>query len=201
MRHNLIFMPSYKDSIRPLDDENRLLMYDALVDYAVDGIEPNLPPLLNALFLAFKPIIDNGISNYDAAVENGKKGGAPKGNQNARKYPKKKQPKTTQNNPDQPKTTKDVDVDVDKDVDVDVDVEVDVEKEADVEEEKDIGSAGPDSRSRPYKEVDVDIEKEKLSLSRFRPPEELRDATPEEIEENNQKKVLALQKLRQEVNK
>ena len=191
MRHNLIFMPSYKDSIRPLDDENRLLMYDALVDYAVDGIEPNLPPLLNALFLAFKPIIDNGISNYDAAVENGKKGGAPKGNQNARKYPKKKQPKTTQNNPDQPKTTKDVDVDV----------EVDVEKEADVEEEKDIGSAGPDSRSRPYKEVDVDIEKEKLSPSRFRPPEELRDATPEEIEENNQKKVLALQKLRQEVNK
>ena len=113
MRHNLIFMPSYKDSIRPLDDENRLLMYDALVDYAVDGIEPNLPPLLNALFLAFKPIIDNSISNYDAAVENGKKGGAPKGNQNARKYPKKKQPKTTQNNPDQPKTTKDVDVDVD----------------------------------------------------------------------------------------
>lgn len=201
MRHNLIFMPSYKDSIRPLDDENRLLMYDALVDYAVDGIEPNLPPLLNALFLAFKPIIDNGISNYDAAVENGKKGGAPKGNQNARKYPKKKQPKTTQNNPDQPKTTKDVDVDVDKDVDVDVDVEVDVEKEADVEEEKDIGSAGPDSRSRPYKEVDVDIEKEKLSPARFRPPEELRDATPEEIEENNQKKVLALQKLRQEVNK
>ena len=195
MRHNLIFMPSYKDSIRPLDDENRLLMYDALVDYAVDGIEPNLPPLLNALFLAFKPIIDNGISNYDAAVENGKKGGAPKGNQNARKYPKKKQPKTTQNNPDQPKTTKDVDVDVDKDVDVDV------EKEVDVEEEKDIGSAGPDSRSRPYKEVDVDKDKEKLSLSRFMPPEGLRDATPEEIEENNQKKVLALQKLRQEVNK
>ena len=156
---------------------------------------PNLPPLLNALFLAFKPIIDNSISNYDAAVENGKKGGAPKGNQNARKYPKKKQPKTTQNNPDQPKTTKDVDVDVDVDVEVDVDVDVDVEGE------KDIGSAGPDSRSRPYREVDVDIEKEKLSLSRFRPPEELRDATPEEIEENNQKKVLALQKLRQEVNK
>lgn len=195
MRHNLIFMPSYKDSICLLDDENRLLMYDALVDYAVDGIEPNLPPLLNALFLAFKPIIDNGISNYDAAVENGKKGGAPKGNQNARKYPKKKQPKTTQNNPEQPKTTKDVDVDVDKDVDVDVDVE----KEVDIEEEKDIGSAGPDSRSRPYKEVDVD--KEKLSLYRFMPPEGLRDATPEEIEENNQKKVLALQKLRQEVNK
>lgn len=191
MRHNLIFMPSYKDSIRPLDDENRLLMYDALVDYAVDGIEPNLPPLLNALFLAFKPIIDNGISNYDAAVENGKKGGAPKGNQNARKYPKKKQPKTTQNNPDQPKTTKDVDVDV----------EVDVEKEADVEEEKDIGSAGPDSRSRPYKEVDVDIEKEKLSLSRFMPPEELRDSTPEEIEENNQKKLQAIQKFKEEAKK
>lgn len=195
MRHNLIFMPSYKDSIRPLDDENRLLMYDALVDYAVDGIEPNLPPLLNALFLAFKPIIDNGISNYDAAVENGKKGGAPKGNQNARKYPKKKQPKTTQNNPDQPKTTKDVDVDKD------VDVEVDVEKEVDVEEEKDIGSAGPDSRSRPYKEVDVDIEKEKLSLARFRPPEELRDATPEEIEENNQKKLQAIQKFKEEAKK
>ena len=37
---------------------------------------------------------------------NGRKGGAPKGNQNARKkQPKteKKQPKTTQNNPKQPK--------------------------------------------------------------------------------------------------
>lgn len=191
MRHNLVFMPSYKDSIRPLDDENRLLMYDALVDYAVDGIEPNLPPLLNALFLAFKPIIDNGISNYDAAVENGKKGGAPKGNQNARKYPKKKQPKTTQNNPDQPKTTKDVDVD--KDVEVDVEV--------DVEEEKDIGSAGSDSRSRPYKEVDVDIEKEKMFLSRFKPPEDLSGYTEEELEEERQTKLQALQKFREEAKK
>lgn len=87
MRHNLIFMPSYKDFIRPLDDENRLLMYDALADYAVDGIEPNLPPLLNALFLSLKPIIDNSIKRYDASVKNGKKGGAPKGNQNAKKHP------------------------------------------------------------------------------------------------------------------
>lgn len=179
MRHSLIFLPSYKDSIRPLDDQTRLLMYDALVDYAVDGIEPNLPPLLNALFLSFKPIIDNGIKKYDAAVENGKKGGRPRKEKNSEKPVAK--PVENQ--------------------EVDVEVEVDVEKEADVEEEKDIGSAGPDSRSRPYKEVDVDIEKEKLSLSRFRPPEELRDATPEEIEENNQKKVLALQKLQQEVNK
>lgn len=177
MRHSLIFLPSYKDSIRPLDDENRLLMYDALVDYAVDGIEPDLPLLLNALFLSFKPIIDNGIKKYDAAAENGKKGGRPR----KEKTSEKPVAKPVENQ--------------------EVDVEVEVEKEVDVEEEKDIGSAGPDSRSRPYKEVDVDKDKDKLSLSRFMPPEGLRDATPEEIEENNQKKVLALQKLRQEVNK
>lgn len=183
MRHSLVFLPSYKDSIRPLDDQTRLLMYDALVDYAVDGIEPNLPPLLNALFLSFKPIIDNGIKKYDAAVGNGKKGGRP------RKEKTGEKPVKNQN----------LNQEEEKEVEIEKEVEVDVEKEVDVEEEKDIGSAGPDSRSRPYKEVDVD--KEKLSLSRFMPPEGLRDATPEEIEENNQKKVLALQKLRQEVNK
>ena len=146
MRHSLIFLPSYKDSIRPLDDESRLLMYDALVDYAVDGIEPNLPLLLNSLFLSFKPIIDNGIKKYDAAVKNGKKGGAPKGNKNAKKNNQKttseqpvKQPKTTQNNQE-----------------VEEEVEVEVEDEVEVKEEKDTRPAGPDSRSRPCMEKEME---------------------------------------------
>ena len=175
MRHSLIFLPSYKDSIRPLDDKNRLLMYDALVDYAVDGIEPNLPLLLNALFLSFKPIIDNGIKKYDAAVENGKKGGRPR----KEKTSKKPVAKPVENQ----------------------EADVEVEKEVDVEEEKDIGSAGSDSRSRPYKEVDVDIEKEKMFLSRFKPPEDLSGYTEEELEEERQTKLQALQKFREEAKK
>lgn len=181
MRHSLVFLPSYKDSIRPLDDQTRLLMYDALVDYAVDGIEPNLPPLLNALFLSFKPIIDNGIKKYDAAVGNGKKGGRP------RKEKTSEKPVKNQN--------------LNQEVEKEVEAEVDVDKEVDVEEEKDIGSAGPDSRSRPYKEVDVDIEKEKLSLARFRPPEDLSGYTEEELEEERQKKFLAIQKFKEEAKK
>ena len=80
-------------------------------------------------------------------------------------------------------------------------VDVEVEKEVDVEDEKDIGSAGSDSRSRPYKEVDVDIEKEKMFLSRFKPSEDLSGYTEEELEEERQTKLQALQKFREEAKK
>ena len=67
----------------------------------------DLPPIVNSLFILMKPNIDSSNNRYSASVENGKKGGAPKGNQNA----KKKQPKNNQSI--QPQNKQDLDFDLD----------------------------------------------------------------------------------------
>ena len=68
----------------------------ALAEYAMKGKEPKLPWYLQGIFNSFRAQIDLNNKRY----ENGKKGGAPKGNSNAAK--KEKQPKTTKNNQKQP---------------------------------------------------------------------------------------------------
>lgn len=74
-----VILPSYYDAIRPLSNEDRLRMYDALMDYAFAGKCPeDLPPLLNGYFVLLKPNIDSSMLKYAASVENGKKGGRPK---------------------------------------------------------------------------------------------------------------------------
>ena len=187
LRQSYTFYLSFEEGLQHLDDHDELIMRRALSRYALYGEMPDLPGYLMLGFTSWKANVDSSNERREASAANGKRGGAPKGNQNARKHPKEEnnpeQPKTTQNNPEQSN----------------INITMNLKETIDDKENVNTGSAGPDSRSRPYKEVDVD--KEKLSLYRFMPPEGLRDATPEEIEENNQKKVLALQKLRQEVNK
>ena len=75
------------------DEEQYLYALEVYMDYAFDGVEPDLAdqPLVMKLFWkAAKPLIDANNKNY----VNGCKGGAPIGNSNA-----KKQPKTTQKQP------------------------------------------------------------------------------------------------------
>ncbi|WP_369944083.1 DUF6291 domain-containing protein [Listeria ivanovii subsp. ivanovii] len=97
--------------MKVLPDAERLLLYDSLCEYSLNGIEPNeLPPMANSLFILMKPNIDSSNRRYKASVENGKKGGAPKGNQNAKKQPKNNQTK-------QPKNKQDYDLDLDYDLD------------------------------------------------------------------------------------
>ena len=78
MTDGIVFLSSYYDAIRQLPDAERLLMYDAIVRYGIEGELPELPPLLNAAFLFCKPNIDNSKNRYADAVENGKKGGRPR---------------------------------------------------------------------------------------------------------------------------
>lgn len=81
--------------------------------YAFDGIMPpeSTEPTTLALFLSFKPQIDFNVKRYESYRERGKKGGAPKGNNNARKMPKEeeseetKQLKTSKNNLKQAETS------------------------------------------------------------------------------------------------
>ena len=70
-RDSFIFYRSFYESIQELDDEARSQCYDAIVNYALDGIEPNDNGVVMAIFKAFKPQIDANNRRY----ENGKKGG------------------------------------------------------------------------------------------------------------------------------
>lgn len=93
-----VILPTYYEAIRQLPDGERLMMYDALMAYGLDGVLPEgLPPMLNIIFTLIRPNIDSSIRRYRASVENGRKGGGQIGNQNARKKQRLNDPETTQN--------------------------------------------------------------------------------------------------------
>ena len=124
-KNSFVFYRSFREAVAELPPEQRLEFYEAIIDYALDGTEPELTPLMKALFKLAEPVLERNNTLY----ENGKKGGAPKGNSNALKN-NQKQPKTTKNNQNnqrliskQPNPSHDVDVDVDVDVEGDGDVE------------------------------------------------------------------------------
>lgn len=119
MAKGVLIQASFYESMKVLPDSERLLLYDCLCEYSLNGKEPGeLPPIANSLFILMKPNIDSSNRRYKASVENGKKGGAPKGNQNAKKQPKNNQSK-------QPKNKQDYDLDYDLDLDLDKDLDKD----------------------------------------------------------------------------
>lgn len=125
----VIILRSYWESIKDLPEDKRLFFLESIIEYGLNGIEPTLSGLEKSLWVSTKSSIDANIRRYTASVENGKKGGAPKGNKNA-----KKQPDSTQNNLIQPKTTKNnlnKDKDIDKDIDKDKNMNKDIDKELD----------------------------------------------------------------------
>ena len=102
---SFIFYASFFEAIRELPDENQLALYNAIFEYGLNGVEPNLTGINKTVFTLIAPQLKANRTRY----ENGCKGGAPVGNSNARKQPKnnrditegekEKQPK---NNPKQP---------------------------------------------------------------------------------------------------
>ena len=84
--------------------EVRYEVYDAIIEYAASGKLSDLKPLAKMAFSFIKKEMDYNNERYKEKVEknrvNGKKGGAPRGNNNAGK-----QPQTTQNNQTVEKTT------------------------------------------------------------------------------------------------
>lgn len=77
MRKGFVFQPSFADALRLLDDADRLAAYDALVAYAIDGVDPPAGTA-GAIVALMRPLLDANAAKYDAAVENGKKGGRPR---------------------------------------------------------------------------------------------------------------------------
>ena len=99
---SFVFYESFSDAINELKPADRLKVYDAITAYAFKDKHPELSGVSKAIFALIKPQLDANKVRY----ENGLKGGAPKGNSNAKKQPKvesEKQP--TVEKEEQPKTT------------------------------------------------------------------------------------------------
>lgn len=93
---SFIIYRSYYEALQHMDAEDRCKMYDAIMDYGLNGIEPNFTGTLKAMWTIIGRLLE---SNYTKKISKriaGAKGGAPKGNTNALK----KQPNTIENNQD-----------------------------------------------------------------------------------------------------
>ena len=86
--NSFVFYASFYEAIRVLPLDSQARIYDAIFKFAFENVEAELDGVDLAVFLLVKPQILANRVKY----ENGCKGGAPKGNQNARK-------KTTENQP------------------------------------------------------------------------------------------------------
>ena len=128
-KNSFVFYDSFLSAMKHLNNAEFRECVLKIRDYALDGVdEESSSPMVNVIMALAKPNLDSARRRYMASVENGKKGaefgklgGAPKGNQNARK-----------NNPQStPKQPLDVDVNEDVEVDVNENEEVNVEVDAD----------------------------------------------------------------------
>ncbi len=112
MRDTFIFYRSFKDSMSELSEKDKLIMYEAISDYSLDMVEPELTGFPKALFSLIRPILDANIQRW----KNGRKGGAPIGNLNAKKTTKK-QPKNNRKTTEK-QANKDKDVNKDKEYNI-----------------------------------------------------------------------------------
>lgn len=80
------FFPSYYEAGKCIENPNeRLSFYESLMEYAFFGTLPEFGDKLAAMFLLSKPNIDESLKRIKQGKINGAKGGAPAGNQNAKK--------------------------------------------------------------------------------------------------------------------
>ena len=126
-KNSFVFYDSFLSAMKHLNDAEFRECVLRIRDYALEGNEEESEsPMVNVIMALAKPNLDSAKRRYMASVENGKKGaefgklgGAPKGNQNARKN----NPQSTLKQP--------LDVDVNDDVEVDENVNEEVNVEVD----------------------------------------------------------------------
>ena len=79
MRESFIFYASFFEAIKELPDDEQLRLYQAISEYALTGIEPELSGVSKAMFILIKPQIEANNQRYDNGCKGGRK---PKANQN-----------------------------------------------------------------------------------------------------------------------
>lgn len=75
MRDGFVFYRSFFECFEGLSKKDKLILFDALCNYALNDIEPELIGVPAAIFKLLKPQVDANNRRY----ENGCKGGRPKG--------------------------------------------------------------------------------------------------------------------------
>jgi len=73
MRDGFVFYRSFFESFSDLSKKDKLQLFDALCNYALNDIEPELTGAPSAMFKLLKPQVDANNRRF----ENGKKGGRP----------------------------------------------------------------------------------------------------------------------------
>ena len=99
-KRSFVMYDSFLEAMKHLNDAEFRECVMKISDYALDGIDKESEsPYVNIILAMAKPNLEAARRRYEGAVENGKKGakygklgGAPKGNQNARKKQPLKQP-------------------------------------------------------------------------------------------------------------
>lgn len=109
---SVIIYRDIRDAVMTLPPELCKEVMRLIFAYAFDDQEPeeDVDPIAKGFYFAFKSRFDMNVARLERAQANGRKGGAPKGNQNARKRASDDEAETTQNNPKQPKTTDDEEI-------------------------------------------------------------------------------------------
>ena len=74
MRDGFIFYRSFAEAARTLEEKDKLRLYDAIIEYALDDVTPNIGGAVSGMFSLIKPQIDANNKRY----ENGRKGGRPR---------------------------------------------------------------------------------------------------------------------------
>ena len=88
-RESFVIYKNWAEAINLLPEEFQIETYKALVEYGLSGkIPDNVSAICNAMLVSFSKDMERNIERYNLAVQNGQKGGAPRGNQNARKKDK-----------------------------------------------------------------------------------------------------------------
>ncbi|MBQ5913123.1 MAG: hypothetical protein IIW93_08525 [Bacteroidaceae bacterium] len=137
-KKSFVMYASFFEAMKYLNDAEYRECMTMIGEYGLNGIEgKSSSPSVNIIFEMTKPNLEAASRRYDACVENckkgaeyGKLGGAPKGNQNARK----KQPQKQH-------------LDVDVNVDVEEDENENENEEVDVNEDAPVGDIVPSSFS------------------------------------------------------
>lgn len=83
MRDNFIFYRSFYEGAKVLKDSDRIKLYEAIFEYALDNKEPNLKGYPLGMFSMARPQLDANNKRYNDGLkgaEHGKKGGRPKKN-------------------------------------------------------------------------------------------------------------------------
>lgn len=125
MKDSFVFYRSFYESINSLDKDTQLEIFKAICEYSLNDEIKELSPVAKAIFTLIKPNIDSATKRYNASVENGKKGGRPKKNENLKKP--KENLEETQSKPNE-NLNVDVDDNVNDNVYVDEDEDVNIEE-------------------------------------------------------------------------